>query len=429
MLIWKKRFVSGAFLFVLLSFSSIIFVGASSMWSQTYGGTAYDCAYTLVGTSDGGFALAGETNSFGAGESDFWLVKTDESGNMEWNHTYGGSGVDYAFGLVETSDGGFALAGLTYSFGVGDSDFWLVKTDANGNVQWNQTYGGSGTDYAYDLVETSDGGYAIAGETRSFGAGEEDFWLIKTDGSGNMEWNQTYGGTRFEYGGALVELSDGGFALAGGSDSFGDGSYDFCLIKTDEFGALQWNKTYGGSGYDVDSSLVQTSDGGFALSGLTFSFGAGDADYWLIKTDSDGNMQWNHTYGGAGTDYNDGLVETADGGFALAGMQFSFGVGESNLWLVKTDASGNMQWNQTYAGAGFSYNGGGLLELSDGGFALAGETRSLGAGDADFWLIKTDENGVIPEFPSWTILPLLFTATLLVILCKKRLNKNMPKKS
>jgi hypothetical protein len=178
----KKLFLASAVLFVLASLLFIGSVGASSeMWSQTYGGADQEVAHSLVETSDGGYALAGYTNSSGAGHDDFWLVKTDANGNMEWNQTYGGVESDVANSLVETSDGGYALAGWTASFGAGDNDFWLVKTDANGNMEWNQTYGESEEEVAYSLVEASDGGFAIAGYTGSFGAGEADFWLIKTD--------------------------------------------------------------------------------------------------------------------------------------------------------------------------------------------------------------------------------------------------------
>jgi hypothetical protein len=185
----NKLFLSGIVLFVLLSFPIINAAGASlELWSQTYGGTRSDSAEAMVQTSDGGFALAGYTKSFGAGSYDFWLVKTDEYGNMEWNQTYGGTWIDIAYALVETSDGGYAIAGSTESFGAGRRDFWLVKTDGDGNVEWNQTYGGAQHEVAYGLVTTSDGGYALAGGTWSFGAGGEDFWLVKTDAQGIPEF-------------------------------------------------------------------------------------------------------------------------------------------------------------------------------------------------------------------------------------------------
>jgi hypothetical protein len=185
----KKLFLASVLFFVLATLHLIGSVGASSeLWSRTYGGTEGDYAYSLVETSDGGYTLIGYTISFGAGSWDVWLVKTDMYGNMEWNQTYGGKEHEEAYSLVVTSDGGYALAGYTESFGAGGADFWLIKTDAYGNVEWNQTYDGAQYDHAYSLVETSDRGYAIAGTTNSFGAEKDDFWLVKTDAQGIPEF-------------------------------------------------------------------------------------------------------------------------------------------------------------------------------------------------------------------------------------------------
>jgi hypothetical protein len=181
----RKLILSFIAVFLLSSLSFVISVEASvAIWSRTYGGTDIDWAKSMVMTSDGGFAIAGRTESFGAGSADFWLVKTDEFGYMEWNQTYGGKDIDRAYSLVETSDEGYAIAGSTYSFGAGKKDVWLIKTDAYGNAEWNQTYGGTEQDTPCSLVVTPDGGYAIAGDTWSSGAGEDDFWLIKTDETG-----------------------------------------------------------------------------------------------------------------------------------------------------------------------------------------------------------------------------------------------------
>ena len=217
----------------------------------------------------------------------------------------------------------------------------LVATD------WNKTYGGTMDDLAYSLVQTVDGGYALAGETGSSGAGGYDVWLVKTDSSGNQLWNRTYGGTYDDAAQALVQTSDGGYALAGWTDSFGAGGYDFWLVKTDSSGNMLWNKTYGGTQNDVAYSLVQTVDGGYALAGSTVSSGAGGEDVWLVKTNSSGNQQWNKTYGGTQDDAAYSLVQTVDGGYALAGYTNSFGAGGEDVWLVKTDSSGNQQWNKT----------------------------------------------------------------------------------
>jgi len=400
----SKLFLSILTLFVLASLPFISSVGASStMWSQTYGSGG---AHSLVETSDGGFALAGGG----------LLLKTDAYGNMEWNHTYG-DGI--AHSLVVTSDGGYAIAGGNR----------LVKTDEYGNIEWNHTYSGE----ARSLVETSDGGFALAGYSSSLIDEKSDFWLVKTDAQGNMEWNQTYGGTKGDYACSLVETSDGGYALAGGCTGLEGGVINFYpfdntlwLVKTDAYGNMEWNQRYGErSGFKGVRSLVEASDGGYALAGYTY--GARGSDFWLVKTDNYGNMEWSRTYGGEGSEEAYSLVETSDGGYALTGYTYSFGAGKDDFWLVKTDAYGNMEWNQTYGGVG-SERAYSLVVTSDGGFALAGFTTSVYAGPADCWLVKTDEYGNIPEFPSWIILPLFIVATMVVMMFKNKLSRKGLKK-
>jgi len=419
----RKLFLSSTVLIVLLTSSFVVVVDANpSVWSQTYGGTSYDQADSVVDTSDGGYAIAGSTHSFGAGGNDFWLVKTDANGNMEWNKTFGGTEHDSAKSLVATSDGGYAIAGGTYSFGAGSRDFWLIKTNSDGNKQWAKTYGGAEFDNVYSMVATSDGGYVIAGITWSFGAGWSDFWLVKTDWGGNIVWNQTYGGEYGDEAFSVVATSDGGYALVGitcDSPSLELYPHEILLVKTDAYGNMEWNKTYGLTVADRISSLVETSDGSYAMTGYTESFGAGRADFVLIKTDESGNMEWNRTYGGPDSDWAGSLVETSDGGYAIAGTtQFEPGV--NDIWVIKTDMYGNMQWNQTYGGTEEdSY--GSVIETSDGGYAIAGSTRSFGAGNWDFWLIKTDETGFVPEYSSWLLPSLLLVATLVIVIYKKKL--------
>jgi len=411
----SKMFLSIMLLFVLASSAPIGLVGASSeMWSKTYGSGV---GYSLVETSDGGFAIAGGTGSFGAGGNDFWLVKTDADGNMEWNRTYGGAESESAKALIKTSDGGFAIAGDTYSFGAGECDFWLVKTGSYGNLEWNQTYGGLGSDYAESLVETSDGGYAIGG---SFDPdyedpfGDRDFWLVKTDSYGNMEWNRTYSDSPSNYCSDLVETNDGGYLLAGGT-----GRYlleaNVWIIKTDEQGNIEWNQRYGGREHAGAKSVVKTSDGRYALAGYL------SQDFWLIKIDVSGNIEWNQTYSKSGVEEAYSLVETSDGGYALAGIT-SGAIGDQSYidsWMVKTDASGNEIWTQTYGGTGDQYLYS-LVETSDGAFALAGFKTSTYAGPPDLWLIKTDEYGNIPEFPSWIIFSLFLVVTLSGVILRKK---------
>jgi hypothetical protein len=379
-------------LFILFIFPLTIPAEATSRWSRTYGGPEYDLAESVIQTSDGGYAVAGATRSFGAGYSDFWLVKTNSLGSAEWNKTYGGTGEDVANSVIQTSDGGYALAGRTASY------VWVVKTDSAGNMQWNKTYGSSGSiSEASSIVQTSDGGYAVAGYTDFTPSVGGPFWLVKIDPTGNMQWNKTYGGNGAS---SVIQTSDGGYAMAG---YIGSDMPDFWLVKTDSTGNEEWSKNYGGPGKDIAFSVVQANDGGYALAGWTYSFGGGGSNIWLVKTDSNGDAQWNKTYGGGAAW---AMTKTSDGGYALAGTK-----------LVKTDAEGNMQWNQTLSETGQDQIHS-LVQTTDGGFALAGSKESSGGGSTDFWLVKTDEAGVIPEFPSWVTIPPFMVATLFAVIAK-----------
>jgi hypothetical protein len=414
-------------LFLLGAFSSRVFA-SSVMWSQTFGNVEPAMPYSLVETSDGGFAIAGGQQALGV-SYDYWLVKTDANGGIQWSQSYGGNSIEMTKSLVETVDGGYALAGYTESFGAGSSDFWLVKTDSNGIMLWNRTYGGSKSDTAYSLVETSDRGYALAGSTGSFGEGLNDCWLIKIDINGNIEWNQTYGGEANDVAYSLVRASDGGYVIAGTTGSFGTEGFDYWLIKTDSRGNMQWNQTYGGIGNDYAYSLVETFDADYALVGMTESFGAGKADVWLIKTDAHGNMQWNQTFGGAEPDEANSLIQTFDGGYALAGYTTS---GDETLepfhvedfWLIKTDESGKLEWNQTYGDA-WDERAQSLIQTSDGGYALTGYSLSgPPGGDMKFLVIKTNQFGNIPEFPSWMLLLLFVGISIVALISRNHLSKN-----
>jgi len=363
-------------------------------FAKTYGGTYWDWASSVQQTSDGGYIVVGTTNSFGAGLDDIFLIKTDANGNVQWAKTYGGTNYDYATSVQQTSGGGYIVAGWTHSFGAGWSDIFLIKTDANGNLQWAKTYGGANWDMAYSVQQTSDGGYIVAGWTYSFGAGGDDIFLIKTDANGNVIWAKTYGGWYSDWASSVQQTSDGGYIVAGYTRSFGAGWYDIFLIKTDANGNLQWAKTYGGTDWDGAFSVQQTSDGGYIVAGETYSFGAGLGDIFLIKTDANGNLQWARTYGGTDWDWASSVQQTSDGGYIVVGTTESFGAGSADVFLIKTDANGNVIWAKTYGGTDWDYAYS-VQQTSDGGYIVAGFTEFLGAGNADFFLIKTDANGNI----------------------------------
>jgi hypothetical protein len=361
-----------------------------STWSRTFGGTDVDSGRSVVQTSDGGYAVAGYTFSLGAGSDDVYLVKTDARGTMLWNKTYGGKGDDKGYSVVQTCDGGYAVAGYTQSFGTGIADVYLVKTDASGNMVWNKTYGvGTNDDEGQCVVETADGGYAIAGYTTTYGAGDYHVYLVKTDSAGTIQWNKTYGETGEDRGYSVIQTPDGGYAI-GGETSPGPNMY---LVKTDASGNMMWSKTFGGTNPSVLSgAVIQASDGGYVIAGRTYDYGAGNNDVYLVKTDASGTLLWSKTYGGTRGDSGNSLFKTSDDGYVIAGHTYSYGAGSFDAYLVKTDASGTMLWNKTYGGTGNDV-GYSVIQTSDGGYAMVGDTFSFGAGNNDVYLVKTDVNG------------------------------------
>jgi TolB-like protein len=338
--------------------------------------------------------VAGRTYSFGAGAWDFFLVKTDANGNVQWAKTYGQTNWDRAHFVQQTPDGGYIVGGRISPVTAAIDDVLLIKTDANGNIIWAKTYGGSNDEDVFSFQQTSDGGYIVVGHTNSFGAGNFDFFLTKTDANGNLQWAKTYGGTSGEEAYSVQQTSDGGYIVAGATSSFGAGSFDFLLIKTDANGNIIWAKTYGGTSGDKAYSVQQTSDGGYIVAGATSSFGAGGLDFLLIKTDANGNIIWAKTYGGSNDEDVFSFQQTSDGGYIVVGHTNSFGAGNFDIFLIKTDANGNLQWAKTYGGTSYDYAYS-VQQTSDGGYIVAGATSSFGAGSFDFLLIKTDANGNI----------------------------------
>ncbi|MFX1582700.1 MAG: hypothetical protein ACFFCJ_10850, partial [Promethearchaeota archaeon] len=362
------------------SINSLPLPGAlDPLWTKTFGGAGREESPLIIDVGAGGYAILGTKDTGAINARDFWLIRTDANGNELWNQTYGGTGWDVARNLVEVSTGGFALIGYTESYGAGAEDIWLVRVDAAGNHLWNTTFGGSGDDsIVYAFVEASTGGFAIAAGTTKFTSGDRDAWLIRTDASGNELWNQTYGGPQDDWGDWMVEASGGGFTLLCTTSSFGAGGQDNWLIHTDASGNHLWNQTYGWIGNEVSACLIEISGGGYAFTSITRSFEPyGDA--WFVRTDALGSHLWNQTFSYAYNDVLAGIAELTNGEFALAGWSTSFGSGERDLWVVRTDASGNLYWHHTYGGSQPDF-GLIILEVSGGGFIVAGETASYGGG-------------------------------------------------
>ena len=359
-------------------------------WNHTFGGAGTDGGASVQQTSDGGYIITGHTYSSSARlNSDVYLVKTNHTGEMQWSSTFGGPGADRGNSVQQTEDGGYIIAGISSPSGstYNTHNVYLVKTDSGGNLMWHWTYGGNDYEVGESVIQTSDGGYIVAGSTESFGAGGRDIYLLKVNSRGFEQWSKTYGGSSWDHCRSVQETSDGGYILTASTDSFGAGNSDIYLVRTDSSGNLLWNKTYGGTDFEYGYSAQQTSDGGYIITGNTGEQERAKRDIFLIKVDSNGNLLMNMTYGGNAYDSGYSVQQTFDGGYIITGGTESFGKGYEDAYLVKTDSEGKMQWNRTFGGwhsdVGYS-----VQQIMDGSYILAGSTHSSGSGGQDMYLVK-----------------------------------------
>jgi hypothetical protein len=312
---------------------------------------------------------------------------------MQWNKTIGGAAEDAFYTIIRTSDGGYAMSGWTYSYGAGGFDFLVVKLDASGNLQWTKVIGGSNTDYGCSIVQTSDGGYVVAGHSKSFSAGNNnDILVTKLSSSGAVQWSRTVGWAEFEYGFALIKTSDGGFAVAGSTESYGQGNYDLFIVKFNSNGIPEWGRMIGGANYEAALSLIQSSDGNYVVAGSTMSFGAGNYDMYIVKFGSSGNFMWSRTLGGSGYEFASSVAQTTDGGYIVTGVTESFGSGSGDVYVAKLSSTGSVQWQKT-AGGSNDERGYSVVQTTDGGYSVAGFTKSYGAGGSDVFVVKFSSNG------------------------------------
>lgn len=403
--------------FCLLSSAFISFVACPSLsasdpepgmvqgggWAATYGGANTDRAYSIQETHDGGYIVAGWTDSFVAVDKirgrdrDVWILKLKPDGAVEWQKTYGGANEDEAYCVQQTGDGGYIVAGLTLSFVAGS--LWVLKLGADGSVEWQKAYWGENVKVVESIQETRDGGYIMAGKTIPFAPGSSDLWVSKLRADGAVEWEKTYGGERWDEAHSIQETSDGGYIVAGKTGSFGAGKDDIWLLKLRPDGTIEWQKGYGGANGDGAESIHQTGDGGYIVVGKTQSFGTegrgGEIwDFWVLKLRPDGMVEWQKTYGGKDWDWARYIQETRNGGYIVAGSTASFGGGDFDLWVLKLRADGAVEWQKTYGGVKEDHVCS-IRETSDGGYIVAGETWSFGAGEGDIWVLKLRPDGSI----------------------------------
>ncbi len=388
--------------FVYLLLITINAQAPDTLWTKTFGGSNNDWGNYVHLTSDGGYIITGYTSSFGAGDTDVWLVKTDAYGDTIWSKTFGGSGVEWGSSVQQTSDSGYVVIGTTFSYGAGERDIWLIKTDAFGDTLWTKTYGGESIDLGSYIQQTNDGGFVITGSTSSFGKGFTNAWLIKIDALGDTLWTKTFGDSSTTNSGYSVQqTSDSGYVVTGCKSIAGISTHDIWLIKTDAVGDTCWTKTFGGGfSDDCGTGIQQTSDGGYIIAG-NMDFLVSDFYLWLIKTDSLGDTLWTKTFSVSHPHSGAFVQQTRDGGYVIAETKFFSGMSNSDVWLIKTNASGDTLWTKTFGGNDIDY-GNCVQQTDDDGYIVTGTTNSYGAGGSDIWLLKVspDPSTIFTDTPT-----------------------------
>ncbi len=413
-----------AFLLLFSDSSYAQHIVPSIQWAKNFGGSDIDQALCIEQTSDNGFIIAGLSYSNDgdvAGHhgttdfADYWIVKLDSNANLQWQRSLGGDSDDVANSIKQTIDGGYIIAGYSnsnngdVSGNHGRSDYWVVKLDDNGKIIWQKSYGGSKDDIAYSIIQTIDSGYLVIGATNSNDGditlnGSDTLklshsWVVKVDRNGKLLWNKILGDYLVEDAYSVKQTSDSGYIIAGQED------YSYWIVKIDSKGNIIWQKSYGGINDNVAYSIDLISDDGFIVAGYSASSDGvvtgnhGNSDYWIIKLDLNGNLQWEKSFGGSNDDAAYSIKQTLDHGFIIAGNTASNdgdvtgNHGGDDYWVVKLDSAGNLQWQKTLGGSGedFALS---IIQTSDSSFAVAGSSDSFDGditnnlGHEDYWIVK-----------------------------------------
>jgi hypothetical protein len=393
----KARLCGGIAVLVMMWFWGVAVLYAQPPeieWSRTYGGVDSDLANSVCATSDGGYVFAGYTKSFTADSNDAYLVKIDSLGNHYWSRLYGGTDYDDAQSVQQTSDGGYILSGRTKSFGAGSNDMYIIKTNDLGDTMWTRTYGGPYSDVSYSVQHTTDEGYILAGRTIRNAGSLSEMYLVKIDSIGDTLWTRSYSGTDNLAAYAVQQTSDGGYIMVGGNPFSGGIEYDIYVVRTNNLGDTLWTRTFGGAGNDYALSVQQTLDGGYILAGWTELSSPNYIDVYIVKIDSLGEIMWTRTYGG----------------YIIAGVTGSFGAENGDMYLVKINTQGDTIWTLVYGGPDYEVVT--SMDLTnDGGYIIAGYTYESWVDPADCWLVKTGPDTSSTHAPSiqWVSHPKQFT--------------------
>ena len=360
-------------------------------WERNYGGKSWDNGVDVVGAPDGGYLILGTTLSRGAGSYDIYLVRTDARGDTLWTRTCGGHKGEEAGSVRRTSDGGYLIVGTTDSYGAGGNDVYLIRTDARGDTLWTRTYGGPKGDYGHSAEEVPGGEYLIVGTTDSYGAGSYDLYLVRTDASGKTVWIRTYGGSKDDEARSVRRTSDGGYIIVGSTLSYGAGGNDVYAIRTDAHGDTLWTRTYGTAGVEYARAVQITPEGGYIIAGTTAAQGAGLYDVYLICTDARGDTLWTRTYGTKDREYGHSVQVMPDGGFVVVGTTHTTPRADQ-VYVIRTDERGNPRWIRSYGGQR-GERGHAVQVTPDGGFVVVGSSEFSAAGGSDVYLIRLGADG------------------------------------
>jgi len=452
---WRFLFLASTFTLI----SSILFSQSapSIQWQKSLGGSGDDSGYSYTITSDGGYLLAGYSNSNDGdvsgnhGNYDAWIVKLDHGGNVVWKKCFGGSKKDQAFDIIQTSDGNYVFDGASssqngdVSTNKGGLDYWIVKIDTNANIIWERTLGGTLDETAGNIQQTSDGGFVMIGFTISDNGDvsglhdSTDYWLTRLDSHGFIVWQKCLGGSSGDYGTSVRQLSDGGYIVAGrsasndGDVSGNHGGVDCWIARLDSSGSILWQKCYGGSQNEEDAYAIPALNGGFIVGAITRSTDGnvtatnkGFDDYWVIRMNSSGNIMWQQTYGGCCDDDDHYITSTADHCYLLAGHTYSDDQEVSgnhgyaaDYWLIKIDTFGNLLWQKCMGGSDGTYGDRGFKaeQTSDGGYVMFGRSDATDGdvaggnhGGFDYWIVKLSPDVVSNSITTSTIFPLSYMA-------------------
>ncbi len=387
---------------MLVGTVNLLAQGPDTLWTRAYGGDHDDCCCAVIEASTGGYVLAGWTQSFGAGGKDVYLLKIDVNGDTVWTKTFGGTAGEEGRDIKETFDGGYIIAGWTESSGAGGADVYLVKTDANGNEEWTTIYGLLYNEYADAVQQTPDSGYIIAGRFNSFGYGGYDIFIERFDQGGNPLWASYAGDSLWNVGKSMAQTTDGGFIIAG-STMHGTQSLNTYLVKVDALGDTIWDASIGSTFWEVGDEVKQALDGGFVIAGTGLT-AANSSELLLVKTDSLGNPEWLRRHGYGGWDEGHSVEVLSDGGYILAGESESETGDGFDVYLSRTYPNGFALWSECFGGNDHDYGYSAKI-TSDGGYIIAGKTRSYGNGLHDVYVVKTQPDLGIEAYPDPPLSP------------------------